>query len=52
MRVDKRYRGKPLPKGDLDQIAKFRAEMEIYDRLRREGLTHEQAMARVFAGGD
>jgi hypothetical protein len=44
----KRDRGKPIPKADLDQLAKFRAELEVYDRLRKEGKTHEEAQFAVF----
>lgn len=53
MRRAKRDRGKPIPVGDLQQIAKFRAELGVYRRLRAEGKSHEQAMHMVFAtGGD
>lgn len=53
MRRAKRGRGKPIPVGDLQQIAKFRAELEVYSKLRAGGMTHAEAMRRVFAdGGD
>lgn len=50
-RIDKRYRGKPLPVQDLQAIARFRAELEVYSRLRKDGLDHDEAMRRVFGAG-
>ena len=48
-RIDKRYRGKPLPVSDLQELAKFRAELAVYTKLREQGLGHEEAMRRVGA---
>ena len=48
MRRDKRDRDKPIPVGDLQQIACFRAEMEAYARLRKDGASHIEAMRAVF----
>lgn len=48
MRRLKRDRGKPIPRSDLDAIAKFRAELTVYDRLRRQGESHDVAQMRVF----
>lgn len=48
MRRDKRQRGKPIPVGDLQAIAKFRAELEVYNRLREEGASHQTATLAVF----
>lgn len=47
-RIDKRFRGKPLPVSDLQQVSKFRAELEVYKRLRDEGKSHVDAMRAVF----
>lgn len=49
MRRGKRDRGKPIPVGDLQQIAKFRAELTVYSQMRQNGLGHEDAMRLVFA---
>ena len=49
MRRSKRDRDKPIPKGDLDQIAIFRAELEAYGKLKTEGKTHKEATAIVWA---
>jgi hypothetical protein len=48
MRRAKRDRGKPIPVGDLQQIAKFRAELSVYSKLRSEGANHVEAMRAVF----
>ncbi len=47
-RVAKKDRGKPLSVHDAQQIAKFRAEMEIYAKLRKQGASHIDAMRTVF----
>jgi hypothetical protein len=51
MRRAKRDRGKPIPVGDLQQIAKFRAELGIYKKLRAEGKSHAEALRAVFSKG-
>jgi hypothetical protein len=51
MRRARRDRGKSIPVGDLQQIAKFRAELKVYARLRADGKTHVEAMRAVFANG-
>lgn len=51
MRRAKRDRGKPIPVGDLQQIAKFRAELEFYSKLRATGMSHTEATHAVFVGG-
>lgn len=48
MRRDRRDRGRPIPVGDLQQIAKFRAELTIYDKLRQQGLTHDDALRALY----
>ncbi len=48
MRRLKRDRDKPIPVSDLQQIAKFRVELEVYEKLRAEGKTHTEAMLTVF----
>jgi hypothetical protein len=49
VRVAKRDRGKPLSMHDIDALAKFRAEMTVYSKLRAAGATHESATRAVFA---
>lgn len=49
MRVDKRHRGKPLPRADIDSIAKFRAELLVHSQLRARGLSHDEATRIVYA---
>jgi len=49
VRRDKRDRGKPIPVGDLQQIAKFRAELTVYSQLRERGMTHNEAMRALYA---
>lgn len=51
MRRDKRYRNKPLPVKDLQTVAAFRAEMQVYAKLRAQGLSHLEAMRKVFPDG-
>ena len=48
MRRLKRDRGKPIPVSDLQTIAKFRAELEVYNRLRKGGMPHQEAQLAVF----
>jgi hypothetical protein len=48
VRRDKRDRDKPIPRSDLDAIAKFRAELTVYDRLRKAGDSHDVAQMKVF----
>jgi len=49
MRRDKRDRGKPFAIGDLQIVARFRAELVVYEKCRSQGMNHNQAMAVVFA---
>lgn len=49
MRRLKRDRNKPIPVGDLQQIAKFSAELTVYANLREQGMTHDQAMRALYA---
>ncbi len=48
MRRDKRDRGKPIPVSDLQAIAKFRAELTVYGRLREQGDDFATATRKVF----
>jgi len=48
MRRHKRDREKPIPMSDLQQLAKFRAELEICNKLMNEGASHIEAMRKVF----
>lgn len=49
MRRLKRDRNKPIPVGDLQQIAKFKAELQVYAKLRESGKTHDEAMHALYA---
>jgi hypothetical protein len=49
VRRDKRDRDRPIPVGDLQQIAKFRAELTVYSKLREQGMTHDEAMRALYA---
>jgi hypothetical protein len=49
VRRDKRDRDKPIPVGDLQQIAKFRAELTVYKQLREQGMSHNDAMRALYA---
>jgi hypothetical protein len=51
MRRLKRDRDKPIPKSDLDQVAKFRAELGVYAKLKQQGATHRKAMLLVWGDG-
>jgi hypothetical protein len=46
MRRDKK--DKPIPRGDLDQVAFFRAELTVYSKLLMQGLKPKQASALVW----
>lgn len=48
MRRLKRDRGKPIPVSDLQQIAKFRAELTVANRLKEDGLSDAEVLRRVF----
>lgn len=48
MRRDKRQRNKPIPVEDLQTVAKFRAELVLYKRVRDEGHSRYAAMMAVF----
>jgi hypothetical protein len=49
VRRDKRDRDKPIPVADLQQIAKFRAELTVYSQLRKQGMTHNEALHALYA---
>lgn len=49
MRRDKRDRCRPIPVHDLQQIAKFRAELTVYHQLREQGMSHVDAMRVLYA---
>lgn len=49
MRRLKRDRDKPVPKSDLDQIAKFRAELSVYGKLKEQGASSKDAREIVWA---
>jgi uncharacterized protein (DUF4415 family) len=49
MRRAKRDRSKPIAVADLQQIAKFRAELQVYAKLRADGKTHDEAMRALYA---
>lgn len=48
MRRLKRDRDKPIPKSDLDAVAKFRAELGVYAKLKEQGYPHKAAVLMVW----
>jgi hypothetical protein len=48
MRRLKHDRNKPIPIDDLQAIAKFRAELGVMAKLEAGGLSHVEAMRKVF----
>ena len=48
MRRSRRDRDKPIPKSDLDQIARFRAELIVYGKLLSTGMEKKEAMTTVW----
>lgn len=48
MRRLKRDRNRPIPKSDLDEVARFRAEMKVYAKLLSEGKTSKEARTIVW----
>jgi hypothetical protein len=48
VRRAKKDRAKPIPVSDLLQIAKFKAELTVYSKVRSEGHSHWAAMMAVW----
>jgi hypothetical protein len=49
VRVSKRDRDKPIPVTDLQQVARFSAELKVYAQFRERGMGHVQAMRALYA---
>lgn len=48
MRRRKRDRDKPIPRSDLDKIATFRAELQVFGKLIDDGMPRREAMRKVW----
>lgn len=52
MRRSRRDRGKPIPRSDLDKIATFRTELQVFGKLLDEGVPRREAMRTVWQDND
>lgn len=48
MRRNKRNRDKPIPRSDLDKIAAFRAQLQVFGKLIDMGTPRKEAMRIVW----